>query len=157
MNVFCFIDRIAEIRKNESLTAFFTLKGSEEFLKDHFDGFPVMPGVLLLESLRQAASAFLVLSGDLEETFYRFSQVDAVKFGQFVKPGSVLKLWVHLLKKEGHEIFFEGRIDLLSNGVFSGKALTVNFSLLPVESTAEEKASLRKNSRLFHRAIPVGA
>ena len=157
MNVFCFIDRIAEVRKNESLTAFFTLKGSEEFLKDHFDGFPVMPGVLLLESLRQAASSLLLLSGDFEETFYVFSQVEAVKFGQFVKPGSVLKLWVHLLRKEKNEIFFEGRIDRMNGSESCGKALTVNFSVLPVESTADEKAVLRKNSRLFHRAIPVGA
>lgn len=157
MSVFCFIDRIAEIRKKESLTAFFKLKGSEEFLKDHFDGFPVMPGVLLLESLRQAASSLLVLSGDFEETFYRFAQVEAVKFGQFVKPGSVLKLWVHFVKKEKNELFFDGRIDLVSGGISSGKALTANFSLLPVESAAEEKAAIRKDSRLFYRAIPVGA
>ena len=156
MSVFCFIDKIVEVRKKESLTALFTLKGSEEFLKDHFDGFPVMPGVLLLEALRQVASSLLVLSGDFEETFYRFSQVEAVKFGQFVKPGSALKLWVRLLKKEKEEIFFEGRIDLKSGGVLSGKALTANFSLLPLESEAEEKAVLRKNARLFHRAIPVG-
>lgn len=157
MAAFCFIDRIAEVRKNEALTAFFTLKGNEEFLKDHFDGFPVMPGVLLLESLRQAASSLLVLSGEFEETFYRFSQVEMVKFGQFVKPGSILKIWVGLAKKEQGELFFEGKIDLVAGGIPVGKALAANFALMPVENIAEEKADMRRNARLFHRAIPVGA
>ena len=60
---FCFIDKVVEIRKNEFLTAVFKLKGSEEFLKDHFEGFPVMPGVLLLEALKQASERLWAASG----------------------------------------------------------------------------------------------
>ena len=59
--LFGFIDKISEVEKDQSITAFFTLKGSEEFLQDHFEGFPVMPGVLLLESLKQAAT--LIIGG----------------------------------------------------------------------------------------------
>ncbi len=131
MSVFCFVDRVAEVKKNESLTAFYTLKGSEEFLKDHFNGFPVMPGVLLLESLKQAASKLLILSEGSKASFYRLVSAEEVKFGQFVKPGSELKIFARLVRKEGPLAFFEGRIDLLndSSGTNQRKALTANITL----------------------------
>ena len=134
MGAFSFIDRIAEVKKNETLTAFYTLKGSEEFLKDHFDGFPVMPGVLLLETLAQAASKLLVLSKDTHGDFFRLVSVGEVKFGQFIKPGSELKIVVRLLKKEGCFRSFEGRIDWVNDpeNRLPKKALTANLTLGPL-------------------------
>ncbi len=131
---FSFIDRIAEVKKNESLTAFYTLQGSEEFLKDHFENFPVMPGVLLLETLIQAASELLILSEGRRGDFFRLVSAEEVKFGQFIRPESELKIFVRLLKKEGHFRSFEGRIDWaqgLENRIFR-KALTAHVTLGPV-------------------------
>jgi len=131
---FSFIDRIAEVKKNESLTAFYTLKGSEEFLKDHFEGFPVMPGVLLLETLIQAASELLILSENRRGDFFRLVSAEEVKFGQFIRPESELKIFVRLLKKEDRFRSFEGRIDWV-NGLessLSKKALTAHVTLEPV-------------------------
>ncbi len=134
MGAFSFIDRIAEVKKNETLTAFYTLKGSEEFLKDHFDGFPVMPGVLLLETLAQAASKLLVLSKDTPGDFFRLVSVGEVKFGRFIKPESELKIVVRLLKKEGSFRSFEGRIDWVNDpeNRLPKKALTANLTLGPL-------------------------
>ncbi len=134
MGPFSFIDRIAEVKKNESLTAFYTLKGSEEFLKDHFEGFPVMPGVLLLETLIQAASELLILSENRRGDFFRLVSAEEVKFGQFIRPESELKIFVRLLKKEDRFRSFEGRIDWV-NGLessLSKKALTAHVTLEPV-------------------------
>lgn len=135
MSIFCFIDKVTEVKKNQSLTAFYTLKSSEEFLKDHFNGFPVMPGVLLLESLKQAASTLLTLSEGVKDSFYRLVNAEDIRFGQFVKPGNSLKLSVQLLKREGSFIFFEGRIDLVNENSSGNarKALTANFALTPLE------------------------
>ena len=127
MSVFSFIDSIAEVDK-ESLTAFFTLKGSEEFLKDHFDGFPVMPGVLLLEALKQAASRFMEAKTGAKKVFFRIDAVDEIKFGRFVKPGDRIKLFVRRLKKENNVDFFEGRVEL-----DGGRALWASFGLRPLE------------------------
>src|SRR6185436_13733567 len=101
MSVFSFIDKISEVERDQSITAFFALKGNEEFLQDHFEGFPVMPGVLLLESLKQAAS--LVIGGwaKSENSDFRFDEVQEVKFGQFVRPGNLLKISARMTKKEG--------------------------------------------------------
>ena len=122
------------MKKNESLTAFYTLKGSEEFLKDHFEGFPVMPGVLLLETLIQAASELLVVSEGRRGDFFRLVSAEEVKFGQFIRPESELKIFVRLLKKEDPFRSFEGRIDWVSGleDRFFRKALTAQVTLGPV-------------------------
>ncbi|MGH7198275.1 MAG: 3-hydroxyacyl-ACP dehydratase FabZ family protein [Candidatus Omnitrophota bacterium] len=132
--VFCFIDKVAEVKKNQSLTALFTLTGSEEFLQDHFSGFPVMPGVLLLECLKQAAESLLALSGKAQAPPYRLTGVEDIRFGQFVKPGSDLKIFVQQLAGEGDAFSFEGRIDLLDgpDGASGKKALTARITLAPV-------------------------
>ena len=128
MSAFGFIDKVADFKQNESLTAYFTLTGKEEFLKDHFKGFPVMPGVLLLETAKQAADVLLQKSSSKEDKKYRLARVEEVRFGQFVKPGSELKIFVRLLKNENNTHVFDGRIDL-TKAPF-GKALSATMTLV---------------------------
>ena len=131
-SMFSFVDSVFEVKRGESLRAFFTLRPSEEFLKDHFADFPVMPGVLQLESLRQAASLYL---NETEGSvgFHRFENVSLVKYGQFVKPESRLKIFVRFIKKENESSFFEGRIDLVDGEGLLGRVILADFSLVPVK------------------------
>ena len=131
MSIFSFVEGVSEVKKSESITAFFTLKPSEEYLKDHFADFPVMPGVLQLESLRQAASRFLNQTESVPRN-YRLESVGRVKYGQFVRPGSRLKVFVRFLKKEKQAAYFEGRIDLMEGEKPVARAILADFSLLPV-------------------------
>ena len=131
MSVFSFIDNVSEVEKGQSITAFFTLKGDEEFLLDHFEGFPVMPGVLLLESLKQAAQALLLRSAG-NGTAYRLSELKEAKFGQFVKPGGKLQLSVKLVHREDSRADFEGRVNLTGDGTPGPRVLQASFSLVPV-------------------------
>ena len=121
------------MEKDQSIMAFFTLKENEEFLKDHFDGFPVMPGVLLIESLKQAASLLLNGWAKVESRDLRLDAVQEAKFGQFVKPGSLLRIFTRVTKKEGTRVYFDGRMDLIGeHSVVLGRALSASFSLVPV-------------------------
>ncbi len=129
MGAFSFLDSVSEVKKNESLTAFFTLKGGEEFLKDHFSDFPVMPGVLQLESLKQAASRLLAETG-ADKTPFRFRTIGSVKYGQFVAPGSKLKIFVRLVRQEGEVSYFEGRIDM-ADGEKARRTILADFTLVP--------------------------
>ncbi len=131
MAIFSFIESVSEVKKGESLTAFFTLKQEEEYLKDHFAGFPVMPGVLQIESLRQAASRLLAET-EGRPGFYRLGTLDSAKYGQFVKPGSRLKIFVQMTKKENQAAHFEGRIDLVDGDKSMGRVILAGFSLVPV-------------------------
>ena len=133
MSVFSFIDKLSEVEKDQGITAFFTLKGDEEFLEDHFEGFPVMPGVLLLEAVKQAAS--LLLSGfeKSEGIDFRLEEVQEVKFGQFVRPGGLLRITARVVRHEDRRVAMEGRIDLMGeHNVPLGRALSANFTLAPV-------------------------
>lgn len=150
MSVFRFVDRISEVKKNEGLTAFFTLTGREEFLLDHFEGFPVMPGVLMLEALIQASSSLLAYSSDFNHPAYRLESVGDVKFGQFVKPGTRLKLTVRYLGEQDGSSRVEGRLErLTADGTSSGKALSAALVLRPVGCSREEKPALEKHARSY--------
>jgi len=140
LRTFSFIDQILEVRKEESLTALYTLKGNEEFLKDHFAGFPVMPGVLMVEALKQAASSLLALSGGVEAPFHRLKEARDIRFGQFVKPGMDLKVFVRWLKKEEGADFFEGRIERVGRtSLPAQKVLSAQISLLPVKKSVSAR------------------
>ena len=87
-----------------------------------------MPGVLQLESLKQAATRLLWESAG-EKSYYSFQTIGPVKYGQFVKPGSLLKIFVHLLKKEDQVAHFQGRIDLADGQKQAGRAILADFTL----------------------------
>ena len=127
MPAFCFIDEVAEVVQNERITAFFTLKGDEEFLEDHFKGFPVMPGVLMLEALVQAASRLLAASKAEPDPRFRLVKVEEVRFGRFVKPGSRVQIDAKILKSENGQVTLEGKLDL--PGSVKGRTLTANIVL----------------------------
>lgn len=130
LNTFCFLDKVLEVKQNESLTAAYVLHSKEEFLKDHFPGFPVMPGVLLIETVKQAALALLEKSLGVGKEVFRLVRVDNIKFGQFVRPESHLKIAVKLLEKKENVYSFEGRIDLTSpEGAGAGRVLLASFCL----------------------------
>ena len=98
---YCQLDRITSLRPGVSLTAERTLRAEEEYLKDHFPRFPVMPGVMMLEALHQAA-IWLIRSGDqFESPLVLLREVRAVKFGEFLSPGETLVITADAVKEVG--------------------------------------------------------
>lgn len=95
------IDRITSLEPGQKLTAERTLRADEEHLKDHFPRFPVMPGVMMLEALHQAA-VWLVKTGDgFESPLVLLREVRSVKFGDFLAPGDTLQVTVEKVKESG--------------------------------------------------------
>ncbi len=95
------LDRIVEIRPGELLIAERTLRADEEYLVDHFPKFPVMPGVMMLEALHQAAVWMIRTGCDFTPPLVRLKEVRGVKFGDFLCPGETLTVIVRLLKQDG--------------------------------------------------------
>lgn len=84
------IDRITDLQPGDSIVAVRSLTLSEEYLKDHFPRFPVMPGVLMLESLFQASMWLVRVTDDFEHSVVALRKTKAIKFQGFVQPGDQL-------------------------------------------------------------------
>ena len=94
---FNLIDRI-EAAGPERIVAFKYVSLAEEYLADHFPTFPVLPGVMMLEALTQAAGWILHLRHDFGRSMAVLKEARNVKYGQFVAPGNWLKVEVELSK-----------------------------------------------------------
>jgi 3-hydroxyacyl-[acyl-carrier-protein] dehydratase len=87
---FTLIDRIVEITPGERITAVKNLSMAEEYLGDHFPGFPVMPGVLMVEALTQAGAWLVRASEDFAHSTVLLKEAKNVKFANFLQPGQTL-------------------------------------------------------------------
>jgi len=94
------IDRIIDLKPGVSITAIKCLSLAEEYLKDHFPRFPVMPGVLMLEALYQAGAWLIRGSEDFASAFVLLKEARNVKYAEFVKPGQVLTVTAEIVKQD---------------------------------------------------------
>lgn len=104
---FDLIDRVTE-RDDTSLSAVKNVSAAEEYLGDHFPGFPILPGVMMLEAMVQAARHFAASSDDPPATPLVISEVRNVRYGGMVRPGQSLNVTVTLRKRDGHAYDFQG-------------------------------------------------
>ena len=96
------IDQILE-KSDSRIVGIKNVTSGEEYLGDHFPGFPILPGVMMLETMAQAGR---LLVGDRScacEIPLIISQVKQVKYGSMVKPGQTLKVEVDLKKTNDEE------------------------------------------------------
>jgi 3-hydroxyacyl-[acyl-carrier-protein] dehydratase len=105
---FVLIDRIVELNTGKSLVAVKNLSLGEEYLADHFPGFPVMPGVLMLEALTQAGAWLIRDLEDFASSVVLLKQAKTIKYGSFVEPGRQLQLQVELTAHGDRESSFKG-------------------------------------------------
>jgi 3-hydroxyacyl-[acyl-carrier-protein] dehydratase len=105
---FVMIDRIVELNSGKSLVAVKNLSLGEEYLADHFPGFPVMPGVLMLEALAQAGAWLIRDLEDFANSVVLLKQAKTIKYGSFVEPGRQLHLQVELTAHGERESSFKG-------------------------------------------------
>jgi UDP-N-acetylglucosamine acyltransferase len=108
---FVLVDRILEHDSRGRLVATKNVTGSEDFFSGHFPGQPVMPGVLLMESLAQAAGIWLLKAApDPREVEIRVVGIDEAKFRRPVVPGDQLRLEVQLVHRRGELVRFRGEV-----------------------------------------------
>ncbi len=99
---FLLVDRITAFEVNKSLTAIKNVTANEPFFPGHFPGFPVMPGVLIIEALAQAAGTLAILSrgGRADNEIYFFVGIDNARFKRQVIPGDQLVFDIELITQK---------------------------------------------------------
>ncbi len=97
------VDRVLELDKGVSITALKNVTVNEPYFVGHFPARPVMPGVLMLEALAQAAALLSFASADAEpgdDTVVYFAGIDGARFKRPVVPGDqlILQAWIDRAK-----------------------------------------------------------
>ena len=105
------VDRVLGLVPDESIHAVKAVSMNEQFFQGHFPGRPIMPGVLQIEALAQAAGVLAVETLGLAGTgkLVYFMGIDGVKFRKPVEPGHLLDLHVTILQAKRNICKFEGR------------------------------------------------
>lgn len=119
---FLLIDRVKDIVPSESCVGIKNVTSNEPHFEGHFPQEPVMPGVLIIEAMAQAAAVLVGVSLDLAgkgmSTY--FMSIDKARFRNKVVPGDVLELHMKTLRGGGKIWKFEGRA--LVNGTLCAEA-----------------------------------
>jgi len=105
------VDRVEELVADESIVAIKAVTINEPFFAGHFPGRSIMPGVLIVEALAQAAGILAVETLGLAGTgkLVYFMAIDGAKFRSPVEPGVLLRLEVKFVQKRGSVCKFAGR------------------------------------------------
>jgi 3-hydroxyacyl-[acyl-carrier-protein] dehydratase len=104
---FLLVDRVLELEKGKRIKALKNVSMNEEYFQGHFPNRPVMPGVLMIEALAQAAAilSFETLgSVPDDKSVYYFGGIDAARFKRPVEPGD--------------QLILEATLDRMKSGVF---------------------------------------
>ena len=107
---FLVIDRVDEVVPNESAIGVKNVSMNEPFFQGHFPTRPVMPGVLLIESMAQTAAVLVVqtLGADAEGKLVYFMTIDDARFRNPVVPGDVVKVHVTKIQNRRNVWRFRG-------------------------------------------------
>lgn len=98
---FLMIDEVEEYVPGESAIAYKNVNEQEWYFKGHFPGNPIMPGVLIVESLAQTGAVAILSMDENKGKNALFGGIDKMKFKRKVVPGDRLKLEVKIIKRKG--------------------------------------------------------
>ncbi|HBH51959.1 MAG TPA: beta-hydroxyacyl-ACP dehydratase [Planctomycetaceae bacterium] len=138
---FNLIDRITDLQPGKSIVAIKNLSLAEEYLADHFPGFPVMPGVLMVEALTQAGAWLIRHSEDFRHSTVLLKSARALKFVNFVTPGKMLQVSLEVHGWAGDECTLKASGTVDGQTAVAGRLVLERFNLRdrnPAAAQADE-------------------
>lgn len=148
---FLLIDRVLEIERKKKIVAIKNVTINEPFFAGHFPGFPIMPGVLIMEAMAQAGGAMLLTEvEDRGDKLIVFTGIEKARFRRPVVPGDQLRIEVEVLSwkaaasriavRMGGKAFVNGK--LVCDGTVSAQLVSMNrgkaASVAPAETSPTE-------------------
>lgn len=118
---FVLVDRFVEISADRAV-ALKTFSPDEDFLEDHFPGFPVIPGALLAEAMGQTGG-WLIAWNDGFRRWPLLTMIDGVKLRRFVRPGEEIRLTAALRSSTGDAFEVRGEAEVGGHRVAEGRFL----------------------------------
>src|SRR5437868_12806012 len=107
---FLLIDRVVDLERKQRIVAIKNVSANEPFFSGHFPGFPIMPGVLIVEAMAQAGGALLLTEiPDRAEKLMVFTGIERAKFRKPVLPGDQLRIEVIVVAWRSTAVKMEGK------------------------------------------------
>jgi 3-hydroxyacyl-[acyl-carrier-protein] dehydratase len=108
---FLLIDRVVEIARMQRIVALKNVTINEPFFQGHFPGYPIMPGVLMVEAIAQAGGALLLTEvPDRADKLMVFTGIERAKFRRPVVPGDQLRIEVEVLNWKTRAVRMQGNV-----------------------------------------------
>ncbi|WP_425614680.1 3-hydroxyacyl-ACP dehydratase FabZ family protein [Anatilimnocola sp. NA78] len=126
---FCLLDRIIDLQPGAKITAVKLLRPEEDYLRDHFPRFPVMPGVLMLETMYQAGMWLVRSSEDFQHAAVLLKEARNVKYSGFVEPGKELVVTAELLKQDETSATIKAQGTIDGNVAVSARLVLEKFNI----------------------------
>ncbi|HAO92350.1 MAG: 3-hydroxyacyl-ACP dehydratase FabZ [Deltaproteobacteria bacterium] len=98
---FLLIDRILELDPGKSAKGLKNVTINEPFFQGHFPGYPIMPGVLIIEAMAQVGAVLAFRSASVNNKVVYFMGIDKARFRKPVTPGDTLTITVNVTKCRG--------------------------------------------------------
>lgn len=118
---FLLVDRILDIQEDGKIIGLKNVTANEPFFPGHFPGYPVMPGVLIIEAMAQVGGAYLMeIEPDRESKIVFFTAIDNARFRRQVRPGDQLRMEVTIVKRKGNICKLRG--EAFVDGVLAAEA-----------------------------------
>lgn len=138
---FCLVDRIRTLVPGESIQTIKNVSLAEEYLQDHFPGFSVLPGVLMVECLVQSCAWLSRVTDDFQYSTLLLRQARAVKFNNFLKPGQTLEVTATLKSSDG------STVDFMASGTVEGQSAVSARISLSRQNLADVSPQLAENDQ----------
>jgi 3-hydroxyacyl-[acyl-carrier-protein] dehydratase len=126
---FHLVDRIVEVQPGRLIRVAKNLTLGEEYLADHFPTFPVMPGVLMLQTLVEAGAWLLRITDEFQHSITVLREAKNVKYGTFMEPGRMMLITAELSEQEGGLATFKGKGEVEGNPAVSARYTLARYNL----------------------------
>ena len=139
---FQLVDRILEIDPGRQIRMVKNLTLAEEYLADHFPTFPVMPGVLMLQTLVEAGAWLLRITDNYRHSVIVLREARNVKYGTFMQPGKSMIVTAELTETQEGFATFKGKGECEGAATVSAKYTVARYNLRdrsPALAPADER------------------
>ncbi len=153
---FSLIDTIDILEPGKRIVARKSLSLAEEYLRDHFPNFPVMPGVLMLEALTQSSAWLVRYTENFAHSIVVLKEAKNVKYAHFIQPGQTLTIEASIVKEEGDLVSLKAAGTVEGQSHLQAKLVLRRSNLAdadPLQANTDQKviAELRQRFALLYR------